>query len=289
MEEEVIKKAEILVEALPYIQKYQGKYFVIKIGGAIIKNLDSKAHILTDIAFLKLVGIKCIVVCGGGPFINEEIIKRGKKPVFVDGLRVTDKETLDIARESLSEIKNEIVNFLQHNMKIKTLGLEPEENCIVAKKIHYQKGAEVIDLGFVGQVEEIDGDSLKNKFLENGVIVIYPMAYGKDGCLYNINADSVASSIAGEIGAEKLIILTNVLGVMRNPENPDTLISILETSQLESLIEKNTIKEGMLPKAKSAILALKKGVEKVHIISGNIPHSIILEVFTDKGIGTEIV
>lgn len=289
MEEDLIMKSEVLIEALPYIQQYQGKYFVIKVGGSIFKKPEAKAHILQDIAFLKLVGIKSILVCGGGPFITEELEKRGKKVKFVDGLRITNKEVLEIVRDVLSGVRDELVGYLNTELKVGASSIQPEENCLSAKKIHYQTGEEVVDLGFVGQVEKVNVERFKERLTKDDILVLAPLAYSEEGTLYNVNGDTVASSIAEALCAEKLIYLTNVLGVMRNPENPDTLISVLKVSQVESLKKQGLIKEGMIPKVKSAASAIKKGVNKVHIISGNVPHSILLEIFTDQGIGTEII
>ena len=289
MEEDIIMKAEVLIEAFPYIQQYQGKYFVMKVGGSIFRKQEAKVSILQDIAFLKLIGIKSILVCGGGPFITEEIEKRGKKVEFVDGLRITDKEVIEIVKDVLSGVRDELVDYLNNELKVGASSIQPEENCLSAKKIHYQTGEEVVDLGFVGQVDKVNTERFKEKSMENDILVLAPLAYSDEGVLYNINGDTVASSIATALGAEKLIYLTNVLGVMRNPEKSDTLISVLEVSQVESLRKQKVIKSGMIPKVKAATDAIKKGVNKVHIISGNIPHSILLEIFTDQGIGTEIV
>ncbi|MCX8083174.1 MAG: acetylglutamate kinase [bacterium] len=289
MEEGIIKKAEILIEAYPYIKQYRDNIFVIKVGGSILRIPNVAENIMKNIAFLEVVGIKVIVVCGGGPFITEEIEKRGKKPLFIDGLRVTDKETLQIVKDVLFEVRDSIVKHLKEKLDVKADNLLPEEGFITAKKIHYQKGAEVIDLGFVGQVAEIKPEYINSKLEENRVLVMAPLISGEDGNLYNVNGDSVAFAVAEALKAEKLIFITDVAGVMRNPENPDTLISVLHINEAEDLIEQNVIKGGMLPKVKAGVSAISKGVKKVHIINGSIPNSIILEVFTDLGVGTEIL
>ncbi|MCM8768491.1 MAG: acetylglutamate kinase [Candidatus Omnitrophica bacterium] len=288
MEEDILRKAETLVEARPYIQRYQGSYFVIKLGGSIFRMPEVRVSVLTDIAFLHLVGIKCVVVTGGGPFITEEIQKSGRKPVFVDGLRVTDEPTLQIVRKVLCQVRDELSNYLRQELKVVVYSVEPEERILLAKKIHYQRGAEVIDLGFVGQMEEVNVSVLE-KMAREAIVVVAPLGYGRDNLLYNINGDSVASSIAEALPAEKLVFLTNVLGVMRNPENPETLISVLTVKQAETLIQQGVIKTGMVPKVRAAISSIRKGVKKVHIVSGNLPHSLLLEIFTDQGVGTEIV
>jgi len=289
VEEEVIKKAEVLAEAYPYIKQYKDSIFVVKVGGSILRMKNVADTIIKNIAFLEVVGIKVIVVCGGGPFITEEIEKRGKKPVFIEGLRVTDKETLQIVQDVLFDVRDNIVKNLKEKLDVKADILSPEENFMTAKKIHYQKGAEVIDLGFVGQITNVNSEYINRRLEENRVLVLAPLISGDDGCLYNVNGDSVASSVAEALKSEKLIFITDVAGVMRNPQNPDTLISVLHINEAEELMEQNIIKGGMLPKVKAGVSAIKKGVKKVHIISGNITNSIILEVFTELGVGTEIL
>jgi len=289
VEEEVIKKAEVLVEAYPYIKQYKDSIFVIKVGGSILRIQNVADNIVRNIAFLEVLGIKVLVVCGGGPFITEEIEKRGKKPVFVEGLRVTDRDTLRIVQDVLFEVRDNIVKNLKENLDVKADILSPEEKFMTAKKIHYQKGADVIDLGFVGQITNVNSEYINSRLEENRVLVLAPLISGDDGCLYNVNGDSVASSMAEALKVEKLMFITDVAGVMRNPQNPETLISVLHISEAEELIEQNVIKGGMLPKVKAGVSAIKKGVKKVHIISGSIPNSIILEVFTELGVGTEIL
>jgi len=282
------QKAEVLVEALPYIQQYKGRVFVVKIGGAILRLPESKKNILHDIAFLNAVGIKTIVVCGAGPTITEEIEKRGKKVKFIEGLRVTDSDVLEIVVELLGANRDEIVKTLRDEFNTEALAIEEDQGHLIARKIHWQKGDEIIDLGFVGQVEKVNTDVI-NSFLEKGVVVFSPIGISEDGQKYNINGDSVSSAVARAMGAEKLIFITSVRGVMRNIDNPDTLLSIITASQAENLIKEGVIQGGMIPKVRGAIASLKGGVKKVHIISGNIPHSLILEVFTEQGAGTEII
>jgi len=282
------QKAEVLVEALPYIQQYKGRVFVVKIGGAILRLPESKKNILHDIAFLNAVGIKTIVVCGAGPTITEEIEKRGKKVKFIEGLRVTDADVLEIVVELLGANRDEIVKTLRDEFNTEALAIKEDQGHLIARKIHWQKGDEIIDLGFVGQVEKVNTDVI-NSFLEKGVVIFSPIGISEDGQKYNINGDSVSSAVARAMGAEKLIFITSVRGVMRNIDNPDTLLSIITASQAENLIKEGVIQGGMIPKVRGAIASLRGGVKKVHIISGNIPHSLILEVFTEQGAGTEII
>ncbi|MCM8806138.1 MAG: acetylglutamate kinase [Candidatus Omnitrophica bacterium] len=288
MNSNFFQKAEVLVEALPYIQQYKGRVFVVKIGGAILRLPESKKNILHDIAFLNAVGIKTIVVCGAGPTITEEIEKRGKKVKFIEGLRVTDADVLEIVVELLGANRDEIVKTLRDEFNTEALAIKEDQGHLIARKIHWQKGDEIIDLGFVGQVEKVNTDVI-NSFLEKGVVVFSPIGISEDGQKYNINGDSVSSAVARAMGAEKLIFITSVRGVMRNIDNPDTLLSIITASQAENLIKEGVIQGGMIPKVRGAIASLKGGVKKVHIISGNIPHSLILEVFTEQGAGTEII
>jgi len=288
VDEEVVKKADVLVEAYPYIKKYRDKIFVIKFGGSIFKLPQIKDSILNDIAFLEVVGIKTIIVCGGGPFINDEIEKRGKKPDFVEGLRVTDEETLNIVKDVLSGIRDRIVEYYRSSLNVTAAALLPEEKFMLARKIHYQQGEKVINLGFVGQVASVNSDYIKSRLEKERILVAAPISSSEENVMYNINADSVASGLAEALQVEKLIYITDVLGVMRNPENPQTLISVLRQSEVEELVSSKVIKSGMIPKVSAGISAIRKGVKKVHIISGNIQHSIVLEVFTEHGVGTEI-
>lgn len=288
MNSNFFQKAEVLVEALPYIQQYKGRVFVVKIGGAILRLPESKKNILHDIAFLNAVGIKTIVVCGAGPTITEEIEKRGKKVKFIEGLRVTDADVLEIVVELLGANRDEIVKTLRDEFNTEALAIKEDQGHLIARKIHWQKGDEIIDLGFVGQVEKVNTDVI-NSFLEKGVVIFSPIGISEDGQKYNINGDSVSSAVARAMGAEKLIFITSVRGVMRNIDNPDTLLSIITASQAENLIKEGVIQGGMIPKVRGAIASLRGGVKKVHIISGNIPHSLILEVFTEQGAGTEII
>ncbi|MCL5408569.1 MAG: acetylglutamate kinase [Candidatus Omnitrophica bacterium] len=288
MEEIIFKKAEILVEALPYIQKYKGKLFVIKMGGSIFRNQDVKKSILMDVAFLNAVGINVLLVCGGGPFITEEIEKTGKKVEFIEGLRVTNKEELEIVVKVLGNVKNEIKDILETQFNTCCTGFNPEDRIVLAKKIHWQKGDEVIDLGYVGQITGVDIPKIESQ-ITRGVVIIAPIGISEEGQLYNINGDSVSAYISQIMKAEKLIFLTSVPGIMRNISNPDALISILTVEQAEGLIKDNIIQHGMIPKTKACISSLKEGVKKTHIISGTISHALLFEIFTQQGIGTEII
>jgi acetylglutamate kinase len=287
VEDVLIKKAEILVEALPYIQEYMDRIFVVKVGGSLLSSPETFDNVLLDIAFLSAVGVKVVIVCGGGPFINEALELGGKKVDFVEGLRVTDAEVLDVVVNVLGKVRDGILQVLAGKYRAQAFALTPDDNVLVAKKIHWQQGDEVIDLGFVGQVVDVNVDFLK-KTLEKGIVIMSPIGKSPEGQLFNINGDSVASSVAQKLGAEKMLFVSNVRGVMRNPANTDTLISTLNAVQSEILIKDGVIHQGMIPKVRAAIASLKAGVKKVHIVGG-ISHAVLLEVFTSEGIGTEIV
>ncbi|MFH1825383.1 MAG: acetylglutamate kinase [Candidatus Firestonebacteria bacterium] len=283
----LIKKVDILIEALPYIRQFKDKIFVIKYGGKAMVNESLKNSIIQDIILMKLVGISPIVVHGGGPEITRAMEKCGKKPKFVNGLRVTDKETMKIVETAMKKINKEIVSlFNEHG--VKAIGLSPalerRGNLIVAKK-YFAKDIlnKKLDIGFVGEVKKINIAILK-KFKEY-IAVITPLGTGIDKNTYNINADDVASGLAIKLKAEKLILLTDVDGVYDKHCN---LIPTIGLGRIQNLIKNKTIKGGMIPKVKSALKSIKAGVKKVHILNGNIKHSILLEIFTNKGIGTEI-
>jgi acetylglutamate kinase len=289
MNDDVGKKVDVFVEAFKYIKEFKNKVFVIKVGGSIYQIEDAKENILFDIACFSLLNIKIILVCGGGKFINDEIEKRGWKSKFIDGLRVTDFQTLNIVKDVLFNVRDEIITILKNKFECNVDKISPEEKFVIASKIHYQKGEEVIDLGYVGQPRKTNVEYIENKLKEKDILVCAPLAIGEDENLYNINGDTFASFIASSLKSEKLIFITDVLGIMRNPENPDTLISTLTISQGEELIKEGVIKEGMIPKVKAGINGIKNGVKTVHIISGNIPHSLLLEVLTDVGVGSQII
>jgi len=278
---EFIKKADVLIEALPYIRRFRGKVVVIKYGGSALNN-DLKPTTIEDIIFLHFAGIKVVIIHGGGPFINQALIGARKKTNFIDGLRVTDKETLDVVEDVLiNKVNKDILEMIQ-SKGAKAKGLtDKEADFIKAKQIKKE-------LGFVGEVIEVSPvlvDLLKN---EDCIYVLAPLARDK-GQLLNINADHFAGEIASSIPAEKIIFMTDVSGIMRNPEDPSTLIPTFKKGDIEEFIRDGIIGKGMIPKVRAGETALERGVPKVHIIDGRIKHALLLEVFTDKGIGTEII
>lgn len=284
------KIAEVLIEALPYIQKFKDKTVVVKYGGNAMTEEELKHSFAQDIVLMKLVGINPIVVHGGGPQIGQLLQKLGKTSEFVDGMRVTDSETMDVVEMVLGGLVNkDIVNLINMHGG-RAVGLTGKDgNFIRAKKIHLQKNSpeatapEIIDLGHVGEVSAIDPSVVNMLGQGDFIPVIAPIGVGSDGRSYNINADLVAGKIAEELKAEKLILLTNTPGILDKQQN---LLTGLSLSDIDKLIADGTIFGGMLPKTRCATEALLGGVNRVHIIDGRIDHAVLLELFTDQGIGT---
>jgi acetylglutamate kinase len=282
--EEAIKKADVLIEALPYIRKFHRKIIVIKYGGSILGEDNIRKGVLEDIVFLSFMGLRPILVHGGGPTISERMRSSGKKTEFVDGMRVTDKETLKLVEEELQRLNDAITREISE-LGVKAIGLNGQEQ----KLIQVEKKKAKIDLGLVGHVTQINTKPILDELRSNVVVVILPMGKGQNKKAYNVNADEVASHICAALKAEKLVLLTDVKGIMRNPEDPNSFLSTLTIEESRGLIESNIIQQGMIPKVKACIDALDKGVKKTHIIDARIPHALLLEIFTDKGVGSEIV
>lgn len=279
-------KAKILSEALPYIKQFFDKTIVIKFGGNAMIDEQLKSSFAMDVVLLKLVGMNPVVVHGGGPQINEHLEKIGKKGEFIDGVRVTDEETMDVVEMILGgQINKEIV----HQINIhggKAVGLTGQDgNFIHASKLDKDKDGKKIDLGYVGKIESIDPSLID--FLDTGdfIPVIAPIGIGSDGKTYNINADVVAGKLAEVLMAEKLILMTNTKGVLDNQNN---LITGIKPNDIETLIKDGTLSGGMLPKIESAMDAAKGGVNSVHIIDGRVEHALLLEILTNQGVGTLI-
>ncbi len=282
--EEAIKKADVLIEALPYIKKFHKKTIVIKYGGSILGEERIRKGVLEDIVFLSFMGLRPILVHGGGPNISERMRSSGKKTDFVDGMRVTDEHTLVLVEEELQKLNDLIVDELQE-LGVKAIGLNGKDN----KLIEAEKKKAKIDLGRVGNIKSINTELLTDELKKDKVLVVLPMGVGSDKKAYNVNADEASASIASGLGAEKLVLLTNVKGIMRNPEDPHSFLSTLSIGEAEDLIKNNVIQQGMIPKVKACIEALSGKVKKTHIIDARIPHGLLLEIFTDTGVGTEIV
>jgi acetylglutamate kinase len=288
---DIITKAEILIEALPYIRNFYGKTFVIKYGGSAQAKEDLKDSFGKDISILNFIGIRTAIVHGGGPKISSMMKKMGKKPTFIQGHRVTDKETMDIVEMVLGGLINKEIVSLINSHGGKAIGLSGKDGGLIkAKKKMFgksrEKGSdETIDLGLVGEVSKIDPHIIKSLEKDSCIPVIAPIGVGQKGETFNINADHVAATIAGALKAEKLIILTDVPGIM---DKKNKIISTLTKNEIKHLIINKIIKEGMLPKVQACLDALDQGVSKTHIIDGRIPHCLLLEIFTKEGIGTEI-
>lgn len=289
-----LEKAGILIEALPYIRKFYGKTVVIKYGGSAMLNQDLKEAVMKDIILMKLIGINPVLVHGGGPEINVFLDRLGKKVTFVNGLRVTDAETMEIVEMVLvGKVNKEIVSIIG-SFGGKAVGLSGKDgNLIIASRktaVPAGNGQETeLDLGYVGDVETINPEIVETVIHKGYIPIIAPIGVGRDGMSYNINADYVAGEIAIALRADKLMLLTDVEGIMRDQNDPASLISALQVKDVGELIETGVIAGGMIPKVECCVKALQGGVTTTHIIDGRIKHSILLEVFTDQGIGTMVV
>ncbi len=297
MIEKLEEKADVLIESLPYIKTFHSKTFVIKYGGAAMVDNNLKQDIIKDFILLRYIGINVVVVHGGGPEITSFLQKVGKETKFVNGLRVTDKETMDIVQMSLVGKTNQDIVSMVNHFGGKAVGLSgTDANIIQARKKMTEtildpetKQEKKIDLGFVGDIERIDS-TLVNLLNQNGYIpVIAPIGVGINGEHYNINADEVASEVAISLKADKLIMVTDVDGIYENPSNPATKIESLTIHRAKQMIEKGEISGGMIPKVRACINGISNGVKRTHIVDGRQKHSILLEIFTDHGIGTMVV
>ncbi len=282
--QEAIKKAEVLIEALPYIKRFHKKIIVIKYGGSILADASTRESVLEDIVFLSYMGLRPVLVHGGGPSISERIRNMGKKSEFFQGIRITDTSTLKIVAEELKRLNNQLIKELER-LGGKAKGCSGTQNKIIQVKKKKAK----IDLGRVGLITGINSKPIMGILKKDTIVVFSPMGIGKDKKIYNINADEVASALAWSLQAEKLVFLTNTKGIMRNPEDPSSFLSTLTIKEAKKLIEDDVIQHGMIPKVNSCIHALESGVKKTHIIDACTPHGLLLEIFTDEGIGTEII
>jgi acetylglutamate kinase len=291
--ESLIEKANILIEALPYIRKFYGKTFVIKYGGAAMVEDRLKNAFAQDVVLLNFIGIRPLIVHGGGPKISAFMEKMGKKPSFIHGQRVTDKDTMDIVEMVLGgHVNKEIVSLITSHGGA-AIGLTGKDGVLLKarKKVIHHVSAEtgvpeIIDLGLVGEVEEVNSHVISSIQNEKFIPVIAPVGVGPDNSTLNINADFVAGSIAAALKAEKLILLTDVNGIK---DKQGSLVPSLNKQEIEKFISERIISGGMMPKVSACINALEKGVSKTHIIDGKMTHALLLEIFTQKGIGTEIV
>jgi acetylglutamate kinase len=290
--ENPIDKAKVLVEALPYIRRFYNKTIVIKYGGSTMEEQGLKRSFALDVVLLKYIGLNPVIVHGGGPQIGEMLTKIGKKSQFIEGMRVTDEETMDVVEMVLvGKVNKELVTLINQQGG-KAVGLSGKDGkLIIAKKLRLTKShgkgeiPEVIDIGMVGEVKTINPGIIEALEKENFIPIIAPVGVGEEGETYNINADLVAGKVASALKAEKLILLTDVEGVM---DEKHRLIPTLDTKQAKSLMAQKVISSGMIPKVNCCLGALEEGVTKTHIIDGRVEHAILLEIFTDVGIGTQI-
>ena len=286
----VNQTASVLIEALPYIQKFHGKTIVIKYGGNAMIDEDLKESFARDIVLMKLIGINPIIVHGGGPQINNLLDQLNIESKFVDGIRVTDKKTMEVVQMVLGGLVNKEIVTQLCAAGGKAIGITGKDgNLIRAKKLQLNKGdsgLKPIDVGLVGEIESVDTDILRNLSDNNAIPVIAPIGMGVNGESYNINADTVAGKVAEYLKAEKLVLLTNTSGVL---DESGEVLSVLSRNQVEALIKSKSISEGMIPKVECAISAVENGVNSVQIVDGRISHCLLLELFTDSGIGTQIV
>ena len=287
---EITAKARVLLEALPYIQDFHGSIFVVKYGGSFMDDPDpvARARVAYDIALLAAVGVNVVVVHGGGKAITKAMESAGLTPVFVNGLRVTDEPTVALVKRTLNEVVNKDVCDAIAGAKARPKSL-PGDTVLVCQKLKTDDDGNPVDLGYVGEVTEVKVKLIKKEIADGFVPVISPVAEDVDGKPYNVNADLVAGRVASELRARRLVYMSDVPGLLANPADPTSLISTLRISQVDELKKRGVIDKGMRPKVASAIRALQEGVQRVHFIDGRLPHSLLLEIFTDKGIGTEIV
>ena len=293
--DELVRKAEILIEALPYIQTFAGKTIVIKYGGAAMENDSLKHSVMQDVVLMKYIGMNPVVVHGGGNQISEWMRRVGKEAEFVQGLRVTDAETVEIAEMVLAGVINKEIVSLINLHGGKAVGLCGKDANLIRVQKHYPQVVDEngkttsVDIGFVGEIVGVKPDVLFTLDREGYIPVLAPNGVGDDDCTYNINADTMAGEIAAALNAEKLILLTDQRGILQDLNDESSLISRIRTSEIEGLVADGVIGSGMLPKVEACVTALKGGVWKTHIIDGRINHAILLEVFTQSGIGTEIL
>ncbi len=280
-----LDKAEVLIEALPYIQRFNRKIIVVKYGGSAMVDEELKKNVIQDVALLKLVGFKPIIVHGGGKEISRWLGKVGKESEFVNGLRVTDEETMELAEMVLNKVNKDLVSLVQE-LGIKAVGVSGKDGGLLKVDKKYSDGA---DIGYVGEVKEVNAKILYDLLEKDFLPIVCPIGMDDQSRSFNINADDAACAIAKEVNAEKLAFLTDIEGVYKDPADKSTLISELKVSEAQELITDGYIGGGMLPKLNNCIDAISNGVSRVHILDGRIPHCLLLEIFTHKGIGTAIL
>ena len=280
-----LDKAEVLIEALPYIQRFNRKIVVVKYGGSAMLDDELKKNVIKDVVLLKLVGFKPIIVHGGGKEISRWVGKVGMEPKFINGLRVTDKDTMEIAEMVLAKVNKELVAMVE-SLGVNAVGISGKDGGLLKCRKKQTEGG---DIGFVGEVTKVEPKILEDLLEKDFLPIIFPVGYDDAFATYNINADDAACAIAEAVHAEKLAFLSDIEGVYKDKDDPSSLISELHVDEAQKLIDDGYVGGGMIPKLKNCIDAIEEGVNRVHILDGRIPHSLLLEIFTNKGIGTAIL
>ncbi len=285
IKQEYLDKAAVLIEALPYIQRFNRKIMVVKYGGSAMIDEKLKKNVIADVVLLKLVGFKPIIVHGGGKEISRWVGKVGMEPHFVNGLRVTDEDTMEVAEMVLNKVNKELVSMVQA-LGVKAVGISGKDGCLLGCRKKTSGGQ---DIGYVGDVTHVDPKILYDLLEKDFLPVVCPIGMDDHFHSYNINADDAASAIAESMQAEKLAFLSDIEGVLRDKDDPSSLISELTVSEAEELIREGVVGGGMIPKLQNCIDAINRGISRVHILDGRIPHCLLLEFFTNEGIGTAIM
>ena len=283
--QQYLDKAQVLIEALPYIQRFNRKIIVVKYGGSAMVDENLKKRVIEDVTLLKLVGFKPIIVHGGGKEISKWVGKVGMEPKFINGLRVTDADTMEIAEMVLGRVNKSLVQLVEE-LGVRAIGISGKDGALLKVDKKYSDGQ---DIGYVGEIKEVNGQILFDLLEKDFLPIVCPVGLDDDYNTYNINADDAACAIASAVKAEKLAFLTDIEGVYKAPKDPDTLISELRVDEAQELMKEGYIGGGMLPKLQNCIDAIENGVSRVHILDGRIPHCLLLEIFTNRGIGTAIL
>ncbi len=283
--ETILQKAEVLIEALPYIQRFNRKIIVVKYGGSAMSNEELQKNVIQDVTLLKLVGFKPIIVHGGGKEISRWVEKIGKEATFVNGLRVTDEETMEVAEMVLNRVNKQLVTMVE-SLGVKAVGISGKDGGLLQVEKKYSAGQ---DIGYVGEITQVDPKIIYDLLEKDFLPIIAPIGMDNHFDTYNVNADDAACAIAKAIDAEKLAFLTDIEGLYKDINDKKSFISRITASQADALIEEGFIGGGMLPKLNNCTSAIKNGVRRVHILDGRIPHCLLLEIFTKKGIGTAII
>ena len=283
--QQYLDKAEVLIEALPYIQKFNRKIIVVKYGGSAMVDEELQKKVIKDVTLLKLTGFKPIIVHGGGKEISRWVNKVGMEPRFVNGLRVTDEETMEVAEMVLNKVNKNLVRMVEE-LGVRAIGISGKDGGLLRVEKKYSEGE---DIGFVGDIKEVDATILSDLLEKDFLPIICPIGIDDNYQTYNINADDAAYAIATAMNAEKLAFLSDIDGVYKDYEDKDSLVSRLTVQEAKDLLETGGIQGGMLPKLQNCIHAIENGVSRVHILDGRIPHCLLLEIFTNNGIGTAIV